>query len=370
MKITRLYVDNFRCLQNFELRPNQTTLLMGLNGSGKSSIRAALFRLRQMMDGSDVRTLFSADQLTAWDKREEHTFALDLDLDGRCFSYQVVIQHDIDRKFCKVIRESLKSDSLELFSYDGEYAQLFRDDGSLGPRMISDWHRSGISQMNTRRDNTLLSSFKEAVLGVVIVAIDPVRLTSRSESETCSPSSHFENFVDWLRWHHSEHQEEYYVLTESIQKVLPGFRVFQFDSAGEGIKECYLKFAGDGGEDIRIRFDRLSDGQRVLIVLYSLVAFAKYHPIVFLDEPQNFVSLQEIQPWLLDAMDRFEDIEGQLVICSHNSELVNLLARDHGTWLQRSPTGPTIATKPFTETKTTTTTLPPDEYIGRGWINE
>ena len=36
--LKRLYVDNYKCLVNFELFLEPTTLLVGLNGTGKSTI--------------------------------------------------------------------------------------------------------------------------------------------------------------------------------------------------------------------------------------------------------------------------------------------------------------------------------------------
>ena len=36
--LTRIYIDNFRCFVNFEYRPERKQLLLGANGSGKSSL--------------------------------------------------------------------------------------------------------------------------------------------------------------------------------------------------------------------------------------------------------------------------------------------------------------------------------------------
>jgi predicted ATPase len=35
--LTRLYIDNFRCFVKFEYGPARTQLILGANGSGKSS---------------------------------------------------------------------------------------------------------------------------------------------------------------------------------------------------------------------------------------------------------------------------------------------------------------------------------------------
>jgi ATPase subunit of ABC transporter with duplicated ATPase domains len=44
---------------------------------------------------------------------------------------------------------------------------------------------------------------------------------------------------------------------------------------------------------------------------------------VFLDEPDNFISLREIQPWLLAAEEAVEDHSGQLILISHHPETLN-----------------------------------------------
>ena len=43
--LTRLYLDNFRCFENFEYKPARRELILGRNGSGKSSLFEALFLL-------------------------------------------------------------------------------------------------------------------------------------------------------------------------------------------------------------------------------------------------------------------------------------------------------------------------------------
>ena len=46
--LTRLYVDNFRCLENFEYCPERRQLIFGENGTGKSTMFDALLILRQI----------------------------------------------------------------------------------------------------------------------------------------------------------------------------------------------------------------------------------------------------------------------------------------------------------------------------------
>ena len=47
--LTRLYVDNFRCLQNFELDLDQANILLGRNGTGKTSVLDVLRNIQNLV---------------------------------------------------------------------------------------------------------------------------------------------------------------------------------------------------------------------------------------------------------------------------------------------------------------------------------
>ncbi|MCC6366696.1 MAG: AAA family ATPase [Bryobacterales bacterium] len=51
--LTRIYLDNFRCFVNFEYRPARKQLILGDNGSGKSSLMDAILALRQFVARGD-----------------------------------------------------------------------------------------------------------------------------------------------------------------------------------------------------------------------------------------------------------------------------------------------------------------------------
>jgi ATPase subunit of ABC transporter with duplicated ATPase domains len=114
--------------------------------------------------------------------------------------------------------------------------------------------------------------------------------------------------------------------------------------------------------------DELSEGQRCLIALYMILHFliAK-GDTVFLDEPDNFISLREIQPWLLAAEDAVEESKGQLILISHHPEIMNYWAREYGLLFSREENGH-VRAKPYREVADTG--LDPAETIARGWEDE
>src|SRR5262249_54734651 len=112
----------------------------------------------------------------------------------------------------------------------------------------------------------------------------------------------------------------------------------------------------------------LSEGQRVLIGLYTILHFAvRPGACVLFDEPDNFVALREIQPWLEKVLERVEDRKAQIVIIYQHPDLINRLALPYGIVLDR-PGGRHTRVTPFTDPAQTG--LSPAELVSRGWEHE
>jgi hypothetical protein len=86
---------------------------------------------------------------------------------------------------------------------------------------------------------------------------------------------------------------------------------------------------------------------------------------VIIDEPENFIALREIQPWLSAVNDSIEDGEGQALLISHHPELINQWAPSAGVRFSREGVGPARVE----EFKATDMALSPAELVARGWEN-
>lgn len=116
-------------------------------------------------------------------------------------------------------------------------------------------------------------------------------------------------------------------------------------------------------------FDELSDGQRCLICLYTILHFvlAQGGATVVIDEPENFISLREIQPWLTAVSDVIEESHSQIILISHHPELINQWAPGCGVQFVREPLGP-VRVVPFRGEPDSG--ISPAELIARGWEHE
>ncbi len=157
------------------------------------------------------------------------------------------------------------------------------------------------------------------------------------------------------------------LLHDSLTDVLPGFEALNFEFAGPNRWLLRADFSHAGAR-VMLRLMELSDGQRELILLYAVLHFLlQQGQTVFLDEPDNFVSLDEIQPWLLSAVDVVDGGSGQLVVVSHHPEIFNQWAVSHGLVIERDGCGPVRVRK---YSSTPGTLLTPAEAIARGWSNQ
>jgi ATPase subunit of ABC transporter with duplicated ATPase domains len=148
-----------------------------------------------------------------------------------------------------------------------------------------------------------------------------------------------------------------------LRSILEGFQNIKLATEGS-VRRMVTQWKSGTGSDARLldfALDELSDGQRVLLGLAALAAGPdNEETTLFLDEPDNFVALPEVQP-LLMAMRQRKGL--QLIVISHHPEIINLQAREHGLVFERERLGPTRVRR-FTPDPDST--LTPAEIVARG----
>ncbi len=88
--LTKMYVHNYRCLVNFEIEFDSLMLLLGANGSGKTSLFDILYCIRKLVvDNAKVYEVFTADDLTVWLDSQQQIFELHVEGNGGSYVLQV-----------------------------------------------------------------------------------------------------------------------------------------------------------------------------------------------------------------------------------------------------------------------------------------
>jgi len=300
--IERIYIKNFRCLTDCELRLEPLTLFLGENGTGKSSVFDVISRIKRFVcENCLASETFNPIYVTRGNRDQRQQFAVDVRLDLGLYRYSLSLQHHGAAGI--VEEEKLMLDDFPLHESRGG-------------------NRSGI-----------------------VASTSDVRALG------------FWNYLN-----------ESVVVASSQDNVDPksrGFFVHQSQNRHDALRETLKMVFGDRFSNSLDRWSELSEGERMLIFLYSLIGPGRIvKGTLLLDEPDNFLSLREIQPWLLSLIEAVGPIVEQAVIISHHPELINQLAGDRGIWFTRDEGGPTrIERRQFS----TDEPLTPAELAARGW---
>lgn len=371
--LTRLYIDNYRCFVNFTFIPESLSLLVGDSGAGKSSILDAIELLRDFIGGHVSVKAFGSDTLTRWQSVLEQTFIMEIKINERNYFYKLVVEHQPPRGQRRINQETLLLDGQPLYAANLDNArlvsQLYKDDHSKGPEVSFDWARSGISILQAGPENTHLCEFREFVERIMVVGFlnpDPLSMLPVSDGEADHFERHGENFASWYRAMALEFPSAVADLTISLRNIFPGFSGLTLPESGDKRVLKAQFFPPENATKSRYNefiFNELSDGQRCLIILYALLYFYREQPGVLLfDEPDNFIALREIQPWLAMLEEICEATGAQALIVSHNPELINYLGMAHALKLERPKGGQAII-----GTFQAVEGLSPAETLARGW---
>ena len=369
--LKRLYVDKYRCLVNFTLEFRELTLLVGANDTGKSSVLDVLLALRQLLSGVAKVTdpgVFPTRSLTRWQNGNLQVFEVSVGLKGEAdLTYRLEVEHESETRRARITLESLKAGQSPLFEFRRGEVRLYRDNHSEGPTYSADWSESAMARVAARKDNQRLTRFLEMMRGVSVCALDPKRFLAESLSEDSVLQLDGGNFASWFRHQIQERADRMQAVVEVLRKVLEGFDSIRMEKVGTEARALMVAFQGERGR-YELRLDELSDGQRALIALYALVHLAGDQDVLFLDEPDNYLALAEIQPWLMAISDACGTRPRQAILCSHHPEMLDYLGGDAGVLLRRESSG-VISVRSLKEAiaSQASSGLKLSEIVARGW---
>lgn len=367
----RIYIDNYKCLVNFDLRFQDLTLLLGQNGAGKTSVLDVVYALRRLLEGSarvTDRDVFPPSSLTRWQEWDVQRLRLEAELEEDVFEYRLEVEHDRRERRARIVLERLSNGKGRLFNFAAGDVQLYRDDHSEGPTFKADWRESALARVAPVDDNVALTRFVEFVRGVLVCRLNPPALASEAAGEEPILARDAQNFVDWYRHLLQERPHQYQEYVDVLGRSLSGLRSLALEKAGVDTRVLSAVF-GEAGEGHGYRFHELSDGQRALIVLYAITLLTDEGTALFIDEPVNYVGLREIQPWLMALADSCGNRVAQAVLCSHHPEVIDYLGGDRGVLLWRDGDGPTrteyLAERPGDSERDAALRL--SQLMARGW---
>ena len=365
--LTRIYINNYKSLVDFTIDFDSINLLLGRNGSGKSSVFQVLQKLRGLVGLQlPARELFFAFESTRWSQEKDQNFSVNFDYQEHLYQYYVTIKFDSSGN-PSVAEESLRVDDIELVHFENEKVQI----GDNAPYALEP-DRSAVASIPNSSGLEHITIFRQLLNRLLIVQVLPPIMEGTSSEEASYLWTDSRNLVSWYRFA-SQDQGLIAELAKYLRDIFPGFSHFQFvnigiDSTGKSNKGLLIQFLNK--EDARrtgYTFSELSDGQRALVALYALLVYAKHEDyILCLDEPENFLALTEIQPWLVELYDLCSEGHLQAILISHHPEMINYLAAEAGIWFERADDGSVVAKRIKSKIESS---LPMSELVARGWLN-
>ncbi|MGC8561227.1 MAG: AAA family ATPase [Phycisphaerae bacterium] len=372
--ITRIYVNNFRCLVAFKAEFDSFGVLCGPNGAGKSSVFDALRLIKNLATGDgvlggdgerDIPYLeFTRWQTGSAQESVVQEFELGVAVGGRAFEYVVHIEQKASFEKPRIVKESAYCNGKILFERDLDGVRFQKSDGSKTGFPL-DWRQAALASIQPRGNLSDLAILQEAIAKLLILRPNPRSMERESRAESKRPDSDLANLTSWYRALSAE-QEWTDMLRESLRRVWPDFRAFKMEDVGLNTKALQLRFDAANGSDAGLLFfHQLSDGEKALLGLYMVRAAlgTGAAKTVLIDEPDNFVGLPELQPWVL-SMRELLDHDHQALLISHHPEILSSAGGDSGRYLWRdSHTSPTrIGPLKIPEG------LSAGEAVARGWV--
>lgn len=298
--LTRVYIDNFRSFQNFEYKPEKKQLLLGANGSGKSSLLEVLRRLKSFVKGDP--NLFTQSTRTRWVDSPTQVFELEATLDRKRFEYRLELGYEAVTKEQKVTLERLTVNGGTVFEL-AEGKIHFFPSASESVAVPLQTNRSALplsvlSNDGVRRFVEWLSDH------VHCFDIDPYpgQMDDAADNEEHEPDFELNNLAGWYRSLVTAYPDENVKFLNSLKRCMDGFLTLKFSSQEDGVRKLRAEFTSPAKKRISYSISELSEGQRCLISLYMILHFPiERGDTVFVDEPDNFIALREIQPWLLSG---------------------------------------------------------------------
>ncbi len=352
--VRRLYVHNFRCLENFELpiSGQSSILLIGKNGSGKSTVGRALEILQKIARGTNrVHDLLKPKDLARGRKDVPVRFEIEVDLNDMIFLYTIAFEFPDGFKELRVLDEKLTADGKIIYSRTG--AEVFL--AKSGQRKESearfglDWHLVALPIVQEQPPMRHLSNFKEWLARMLILRPVPSLILGDSAHETLEPNLDVTDFGAWFSGLLAYAPAAYGKIDEYLKQVMPDLKDIKNPVVGKDARSLIVQFANKQG-NLSLPFEDLSDGEKCfMICAVVLAAKDSYGPLLcFWDEPDNYLALSEVGHFVTHLRKSFQS-GGQFIATSHNPEAIRSFSDDNTLLLYRnSHLEPTII-RPLSE---------------------
>lgn len=341
--LKKIYAHNYRALQNFTLElDSPSTLLIGKNGCGKSSVGKVLMIMRDIGRGEmEIDKFVGEKDFSFYNAELPMRFELHAEVEGATYAYSLVLEmpHGFTRP--RVKAESLKCGGQSVFERELGQIVFHRQEGKSPLNFPLDWHRIGLPIIGDPARDTYIEKFRRYLGAMILISPIPASIAGLSSGrQSWVLNWNCENFSDWLATLLGVQPGIYSLMEASLKETMPDFSSFSNVACGGTGKNIQVVFR-TGDRRIPLEFDSLSDGEKCMFVFAAVKAEVcsagelGHNRFVFWDEPDSFISPWEITALMRGMRKNFNNA-GQLLATSHNEETMECFSPENIFRLSRA----------------------------------
>ena len=335
--LQRLYVHNFRCLENFELslKNMSSSLIVGKNGTGKSTI-AFVFELLQSIGRGTHRIgqLIQPKDFSRGRSNVPIRFEIEVILDGKLYKYALALELPENFRELRIFEEHLSIAGSPIYERKEAQVTLYNRSQSAAKFRV-DWHLVALPVIQEQSETDPLHVFKVWLAHTIVLAPIPSLMTGYSHGETLKPKKDGSNFGEWLSGLLGRYPAAYMYADRYLREVMPDLQDFLNEPIGKDAKNTIVRFEAKSAT-LNVDFKDLSDGEKCFFLCSVVLAANKYYGPLFCfwDEPDSYLSLSEIGHFITSLRRSFQN-SGQIVATSHNEEAIRKFSNENTFVLDR-----------------------------------
>jgi len=366
--LKRLYIDNFKGLNNFTLDFTPLTVLIGENGAGKSTVLLALHIVKLFTD-NELYKINAQNFMSKILKQSIIHFKLTFKIDEKDVVWSLQFAEDNNK--LALIEEKITSNRTLALKNNNEQIIFNEQTGKEQKNSFPMVELISILNIFTTKEKLFIEKYSTLYKIWEIVSqlhffntLNPKLISSDSLYYNKKMSQDGRNFPSFF---HNLKEEQKKEITSFLRnELLPSIfkidtQLSQYDKVELSVSEKF------DGKDFTLHASCLSEGFLRMLVLISIIHIEGNNSILLLDEIENGINPHlagKIVNYFIKAI---KDTNKQIILTTHSHSFVNYLDEKNIVFMWKDSSGKVFAKRIFDEERM-------KEYIdfmnpGDAWVN-
>lgn len=348
--IRSLYIDNFKAFNDFTLELKPLTVLIGTNGSGKTTILQALDLMANFtkmdMDAYLEKRNWKPSELKSKTNKKLHmTFKILFNLDADDIEWTFVLNPVKAKEKIYVISEEIinKTNQMVLLSVDSQGISRFNFQQNLVEKFPPlNMTSSFLKNIDVQRDKAkfpelvALIEFMAASDSFELLSTEKMRRSSRGETDTIGMGG--EKLAAFI---HGLQPEQRRNISQRLQNYVPFINDVDTEVKGRpGWIEVKVaeNFPAED-KSVTIGPAHISDGTLRMLAISALQETDKTSGMVLLDEIENGINPHIADKMVNDLIERTTGKQRQIIVTTHSSVMLDYFPADSIVFVWRNGDG-------------------------------